>query len=338
MDLSSLERVLAERGEKPFRYKQITKSFFSGAYTGFDELTDISTELRTVLTERVPWLTVSAVTDSKSKDGTRKILFELGDGSNIESVLMKYADGRNTVCVSSQVGCAMGCAFCATGKQGLTRNLSAYEIIDQVEWFRQTLKRELSEDIDNVVYMGMGEPLMNYDAVAESIRVLQDPKLGNMGWRRLSVSTSGVVPGIHKLAIDFPQVNLAVSLHASTDAVRSKLMPINKGFPISDLMRACEKYVEITNRKVFFEYILLRGVNDKKEHARELAKLMNKHPLFHVNIIPYNTTNSDFSAPRREHAYTFGGWLKEHGVHLVTIRRSFGDDIAAACGQLAGNT
>jgi len=350
MDFQKLGQWLEKRGEKSYRRKQIIKAFGSGEYTSYDELTDLPLSLREALSREIPWFEFSVDHSTQSADGTRKIVVRLNDGARVEAVLMHYKNGRYTVCCSSQVGCAMNCSFCATGKMGFKRNLTSAEITDQIAWFHQVLKKEgITEGVNNIVFMGMGEPFHNYDSVAQALRDLQSPEIFGFGWRRLSVSTSGLVPEIKKFAIDFPQVNLAVSLHAPTDELRSKIMPINRGFPLAMLREACCEYVAHTNRKVFFEYLLLKGVNDGPVNARLLAEWLSASPLFHLNLIKYHSIDhainkhsspekgihgTIFKEPCFDEVWEFGGLVKASGQKLVTIRRTLGEDIQAACGQL----
>jgi 23S rRNA (adenine2503-C2)-methyltransferase len=274
----------------------------------------------------------------------------LEDGERIESVLMKYEKdkNRNTACVSSQVGCALGCGFCATGKAGFKRNLSVDEIVKQIlfwaRWLKnnETLRQAQGENkINNLVFMGMGEPFLNYENVMSAIKILNDQKGFNLGARHFSISTAGIIGGINRLADEPLQINLAISLHAPNDKLRSKLMPINKKYPIKEILKAVDEYIAKTNRKVMFEYIMIDGVNDGEKQARALAKLMKKH-LYHirqaqckfVNLIPCNRVG-DFKPSPQEKIEKFKKILKEAGVQ-VSQRYSFGQDIQAACGQLAG--
>jgi 23S rRNA (adenine2503-C2)-methyltransferase len=263
-------------------------------------------------------------------------LFRLHDGSEVETVLMEHHGGRNTVCISSQAGCAYACAFCATGQAGFTRNLSATEIFDQARYFARQLARD-GRKITNVVYMGMGEPLANMDNVMASVAMLNDPHGFGLGHRHITISTVGLVDKIDRFAEARTQVNLAISLHAPTDATRSKIMPVNRKWSTAELMAAVERYIGKTNRKVFFEYVMLAGVNDSDEHARDLAKLM-RGPLYHVNVIPYNSTpDAALRGSDEQRIWAFAKILEQHGV-AVTVRTPMGRDIAAACGQLRAET
>jgi len=266
-------------------------------------------------------------------DKSHKVLFELQDGEKIEAVLMRFKDGRKTVCVSSQVGCTLGCKFCATGKLGFKRNLTYEEITDQVLYFQLRLIAA-GERVDHVVYMGMGEPFLNYENVMKSIHILNDKMTFNIGMRHITVSTSGIIPGIQKFTKDGGQVNLAVSLHAHSQEVRASIMPIAKRYPLDDLMKACERYIEKTHRRISYEYIMLSGINDSEKDAYELANLL-RGQLCHVNLIPYNDTNvKDIKGTPKRKIEHFQSILDTHRIP-VTVRVSLGKDIAAACGQLA---
>jgi 23S rRNA (adenine2503-C2)-methyltransferase len=249
---------------------------------------------------------------------------------------MEHTGDRTTVCISSQAGCAFACAFCSTGQAGFTRNLTAVEIFDQARYFARELASR-GKRVTNVVFMGMGEPFHNYDAVMEAVALLNDPHGFGLGHRHITISTVGLVDKIDRFAGEHVQVNLAISLHAPNDTIRSGIMPVNRKFDIAQLMAACERYVEKTNRKVFFEYVMLEGVNDSRETARELAELMRGR-LYHVNLIPYNTTpDGPFAGTGDAKIWEFAAILEAAGVP-VTVRRNMGRDIAAACGQLRAQT
>jgi 23S rRNA (adenine2503-C2)-methyltransferase len=280
---------------------------------------------------------IAAVVLQRSKDGqTTKGLFRLADGSEVEAVLMEHHGGRSTVCISSQAGCAFKCEFCSTGQAGFTRNLEPVEIFDQARFFARELRRR-GKKITNVVFMGQGEPFHNYDAVMHAMRLLHDPHGFGLGHRHITISTVGLVPEIDRFAGEGVQVNLAISLHAPTDEQRSRMMPVNRRYPIAALLAACARYVERTNRKVFFEYVMLDGVNDDDATGRALAALM-KGRLYHVNLIPYNPTPD---APLRgtddARIRAFQKILEAEGVP-TTVRVPMGRDIAAACGQLRAQT
>ncbi len=272
----------------------------------------------------------------ESADGsTRKVLFRLPDGETIESVFMLY-ERRRTVCLSTQVGCPIGCPFCATGRSGFRRNLKAGEIIAQVLHFAREAKKTLgdsSKPVTNVVFMGMGEPLLNYDATIKAIRILNDQRGFNLGARRFTISTVGIVPGIRRLAEEGLQVELAVSLHAPNDEIRDRLVPVNKGYPIRRLLVACQEFIEKTKRRITFEYVLINGVNDSISHARELASLL-RGMLCHVNLIPMNPfPGASMEPPPRRRVLAFEEELRRQGLS-VTLRTSKGVDIQAGCGQL----
>jgi 23S rRNA (adenine2503-C2)-methyltransferase len=332
MRLADLDAVLTERGEKPYRRAQALEAVFRQLVSSWDEATVLPPDLRAALNERAPIVTMETVTEAESGRGdTRKAAFKLPDGNLIEAVLMRHDGTRRTVCVSSQAGCPMRCSFCATGTMGLKRNLTEGEIVDQVLHFSRLLAKT-GEKVSNVVLMGMGEPMHNYDNVMAALRTMNDPKGLAIGARHLSISTCGIVPGILRLADEPLQVNLAISLHAPTDELRTSIMPVNNAYPIAKLLAAVDTYIEKTNRKVMFEYLLIEGVNDTPEVAVKLAPLMAK-PLYHVNLIKYHDTGAFKSSPR-ENRTTFMDLLMKRGV-MVTHRISFGEDIDAACGQLA---
>ncbi len=266
----------------------------------------------------------------------RKGLFRLHDGNEVEAVLMEHHGGRNTVCISSQAGCAYACAFCSTGQAGFTRNLTASEIFDQVRYFAMQLARD-GRKVTNIVFMGMGEPFANYDAVMDAVALLNDPKGFGLGHRHITISTVGLVDKIDRFAERETQVNLAISLHAPTDATRSTFMPVNRKFSVDELMAAVARYIAKTNRKVFFEYVMLAGVNDSDQHAHDLAKLM-KSSLYHVNLIPYNSTPDALLRGSDEPRIWAFAKILERAGRAVTVRTPMGRDIAAACGQLRAET
>ncbi len=322
MDRGLLERVLAEAGEPGYRAGQVWEWMARGA-RGYGEMTNLPAGMRERLAEAVPLSTLELEAEAKSDDGTVKALLRTGDGRPVEAVLMRYRDGRRSVCLSSQSGCPLTCTFCATGQMKFGRNLSADEILDQALHFRR------SEAIDHVVFMGMGEPTMNIDAVLAACERL--PDLG-VTHRRTAISTVGWVPGIDRLAACEMPVSLALSLHAPNDGLRSQLMPVNDRYPLAEVLAACERYRVARRRKVFVEYVMLDGVNDLPEHARQLAELLDPRG-YKVNLIPYNPTGAyDGSSPER--IERFRAILAEHRVP-VTVRLTRGRDIAAACGQLA---
>jgi len=339
MNIEKLEKYLEEIGEKSFRIKQIRKAVFCDGVSSFEEISTLSKELRNRLDENFKIL--SFVTESilEAKDGQSvKALLELVDGNFLETVLISPKPGDWSVCVSTQVGCAMGCRFCATGKMGFKRDLTAEEITDQVLFWRQYLKTRKDSKLTDIVYMGMGEPFNNWENVSESIEILINKDLFAFGSRSISVSTSGIAEGIEKLATEFPQVNLAISLHFANDKKRDEFMPVNKKDNLESLKIALQKYFQKTKRKVFMEYILLEEINDTKEDAQELAQYLksigNTH-LLHVNLIRYNTTAGDLQSSSGNRTHKFKEYLLLDGIN-ATIRKSLGEEIQGACGQLAG--
>ncbi len=321
---------------KPYRLRQL---YHAAAKELLDSVSEVSTlpkALRTAIAEcGVALCAVEPITLQRSRDEqTLKALFRLRDGNEVEAVLMEHYGNRTTVCISSQAGCAFACAFCATGQGGFNRNCSAGEIFDQARFFARLLAAR-AKRITNVVFMGMGEPFHNYDAVMDAVALLNDPNGFGLGQRHITISTVGLVDKIDRFAGERLQVNLAISLHAPTDELRSRLMPVNRRFPLGELMAACERYVGKTKRKVFFEYVMLAGVNDDAACAKELARLMRGH-LYHVNLIPYNTTpDGRFAATPDARIWEFAAILDAADV-AVTVRQNMGRDIAAACGQLRG--
>lgn len=351
LTLPQLQAWLVERGEAAFRAKQIYSWLFQQLVTDFSQMTNLPLNLRVRLSEEASIGPVVVRSEQHSKDDrTRKILLELADGKLVESVLMLYppvgdSTPRATVCVSSQAGCAYGCTFCATGQMGFDRHLTAGEIVAQVLYFARELRAAPwqaaglpgstpIDHITNIVLMGMGEPLHNYDNVLQALRILNSSAGFNLGARHMTVSTVGLVPAIRKLAQEQLQVNLAISLHAPTDELRSRTMPVNRKFPLKELLAACEDYIAATHRQVTFEYVLLAGVNDTYTHAQQLADLLAPLKQFaHVNCIPVNATSADYRTPGPEAIRGFRDVLFERGISN-SVRAERGDDIAAACGQL----
>ena len=328
-DLSyeELEEQLLNMGEKKFRAKQIFAWLYRGVES-FDEMTDISKDLIQKLKDNFVLNLVSLVTFQKSKDGTIKYLFKLNDGHAIESVLMKYKYGY-TACISNQIGCKMGCNFCASAKIGFVRNMTPGEIVSQI----LKVQKESGETVSNIVFMGIGEPLDNYDNVIKAIRLINDPKGLNIGARHISLSTCGIVPKIYALADENIQCNLCISLHSSRESVRTDMMPINKVYPIPEVIKACKDYIEKTNRRITFEYALVDGVNDSHEDAIHLAHLL-KGMLCHVNLIPVNKIKGGkYEKSTTEKILHFRDTLNDRGI-VATVRRELGSDISAACGQL----
>ena len=323
---------------KPFRVTQLYRAATKELVDALDAITVLPAELRSALAaENFRLESLEPVTVQRSNDGqTTKGLFRLHDGNEVEAVCMEHFGGRTTVCISSQAGCAFKCGFCSTGQAGFTRNLDAVEIFDQARFFARELKKK-NKRITNIVFMGMGEPFHNYAAVMDAVRLLNDPHGFGLGHRHITISTVGLVPEIDRFADEGLQVNLAISLHAPTDAQRSALMPVNRRYPIADLMAACARYAAKTRRKIFFEYVMLAGVNDDDETARTLARLMRGH-LYHVNLIPYNATpDAAFGGTPEARNRAFQKILDEAGIP-TTVRVPMGRDIAAACGQLRAET
>lgn len=328
----NLEKIKKFIGDQPnYRIDQIKKAIFQDLIKNWDEATTLSLDLRKKLASNFPLEIDSQLIISEDKK-TIKGLITLEDNFKIETVLMRY-ENRNTVCVSSQVGCPLNCAFCATGKHGFKRNLSHSEIIDEVLLFARFLK-EKGEKVTNIVFMGMGEPFLNYDNVLKAIEVLNDKDGFNLGIRSFSISTSGIIEGIEKLSEEGRQINLAISLNAPNNDLRSKLMPINKKYPLNQLLTAVDKYIEKSRRKVMFEYIMIRDVNDTNEHAKELLDIV-KDRFCVVNLIPCNPIGEKFQPSPKERIQEFRKILKKKRV-AVTQRYLFGRKISAACGQLAG--
>ena len=323
-----LKEELKEIGEKPFRAEQIYKWIYENRVSSFDEMTNLSLELREKLKQYYEIKEFKIITKQESSDGTKKYLFDLLDGNAIETVLMQYHHGYS-ICVSSQVGCKMGCKFCASTGIPFIRNLTSGEIIEQI----MAVERDTGVRISNIVFMGIGEPLDNYDNVVKAIRNINNPKGLNIGARHISISTSGLVPKIYKLAEENIQCTLSISLHATTNEQRSKMMPVNNTYNIEELLKACKDYVEKTHRRISFEYALAKENNDNLEDAKRLVKLL-KGMLCHVNLIPINKIeNGEFIKSSNENIIKFRDYLNEHGI-VATIRRELGSDIDAACGQL----
>lgn len=333
-DLSYEQLVswVTEQGEPLFRAKQLFAWIYRSLVFDFSAMTNLPLGLRQKWSERAVIQPLVPLETLTSADGlTTKLLLELPDGETIESVLMHY-EGRHTVCISSQVGCALGCPFCATGQGGFKRNLSSGEIVGQVLYFARQLLAE-GTAVTNVVFMGMGEPLANYEATWQAIRILNDHRGFNLGARRFTISTVGLVPGIRRMAQEGLAVGLAVSLHAANDELRNRLVPINRRYPLAELLTACREYVEHTGRRVSFEYALIQGVNDEPGQARELAHLL-RGLLCHVNLIPLNpTAECTYQPSTRDRILAFRRELNRLGI-ANTVRLGRGIDIQAGCGQL----
>lgn len=328
LSIKEMEYYLEKLGEKKFRAKQIFSWIYKGA-ASFEEMTDLSKELRRKLDENaeIGALRILKI-QSSEKDGTRKYLFGLKDGNSIESVFMKYKFG-NTLCISSQAGCRMGCGFCASAINGLQRNLTAGEMADQII----SIERDTGEKVGNIVVMGTGEPFDNYENLSGFIGNVHEKDGLNIGMRSITVSTCGLIPRMADFARDFPQVNLAVSLHAPNDTIRNKLMPVNRRYPMDELLKACRQHAEQTGRRITFEYALVKGLNDSDRNAEELAARLRGINC-HVNLIPLNrVAETGLSGTERTDAERFRDLLEKRGIQ-VTIRRELGADIDAACGQL----
>lgn len=320
----------ALKDEPIYRFHQAERAVFVDLVENWDEVSVLPRTLRERLTAHVP-LTIDALVHTSSRNDAVKALITLEDHARIETVLMRHAGGRNTVCVSTLVGCPMGCTFCATGKMGMVRKLTADEIVLQVLFFARYLQGERLR-VGSVVYMGMGEPFVNYDAVMESVRILHAKETFMIGARHISISTCGIPEGIRRLANEDLHVNLAISLHAPNDEVRKILMPVARAFPLSELMSAVDEYTAKTRRKVMFEYLLAEGVNDSDAHAHELGRLL-RGKLCMVNLISYNETGV-YTASSEKRINRFRALLTRTGIE-TTIRFRFGRDIEGACGQLA---
>jgi 23S rRNA (adenine2503-C2)-methyltransferase len=324
MDLALLDETLAELGQPAFRSRQVWEWTARGA-TDYEAMTNVPAELRSTLAERVPFSTLAVESERLARDGTLKVLFRTHDGHPVEAVLMRYRDGRRSICVSSQSGCPLTCTFCATGSMAFGRNLTASEILDQVLHFRRI------EPVNHLVFMGMGEPLLNLDHVLAAARRLPDVGITP---RRTTVSTVGWLPALTRFIDEVEEpIRLAFSLHAPEDGLRSELMPVNERFPLADVLAECRRYVELRGRKVFVEYVMLGGVNDRVEQARQLADLLQPRGAFKVNLIPYNPTGR-YDGSSRKAIDAFKAVLDANGVP-ATVRLTRGRDIEAACGQLA---
>lgn len=331
MELEALKDWLTEHNEKAFRANQIFEWLYKQRVTSFEDMTNLSKNLRLLLQENFTITTLNTLIQQTSNDGTIKFLFELHDGYSIETVLMRH-DYGNSVCVTTQVGCRIGCTFCASTLGGLKRNLEAGEIVAQVVKVQQALD-ELGERVSSVVIMGIGEPFDNFTSMLSFLKIINHEQALNIGARHITVSTSGIIPKIYEFADQNMQINFAVSLHAPNTELRSRLMPINRAYKLPDLIEAIRYYVDKTGRRVSFEYGLFGNVNDQVEHAEELAELV-KGIKCHVNLIPVNyVPERDYVRTPKDQIFLFEKTLKNHGVN-VTIRREQGSDIDAACGQL----
>jgi 23S rRNA (adenine2503-C2)-methyltransferase len=324
VDLALLDETLRARGEPAFRSRQVWE-WTAGGARSYGEMTNLPLALRTALGAEVPFSALQPVEEALARDGTEKMLFQTQDGRPVEAVLMRYRDGRRSLCLSSQSGCPLTCTFCATGRMKFGRNLTESEILDQALHFRR------QEAVNHAVFMGMGEPLMNLDNVMAACERL--PDIG-VATSNTAISTVGWLPGIERLAKDGPPVRLALSLHAANEALRSELMPVNDRYPLRDVLAACMEWHERRRRQVFVEYLMLDGINDRYEQAIALAEMLQPRHAFKVNLIPYNPTDSGFRGSGRDAIAAFRAALAERGLR-TTVRLTRGRDIDAACGQLA---
>ena len=335
-DLPGLTAHFSQMGEKPFRARQVMRWMHLSGVADFTDMTDLAKSLRHKLLDKAEIKVPDLLVEQKSADGTCKWLLDVGTGNGVETVFIPE-DPRGTLCISSQIGCALECMFCSTGRQGFNRNLTTAEIIGQLWWANKALGVTPKDErvISNVVMMGMGEPLANFDNVVTALSIMLDDHGYGLSRRRVTVSTSGMVPQMDRLKEIMP-VALAISLHASNDQVRDKLIPLNKKYPLNQLMSACQRYLVKAPRDfITFEYIMLKEINDAPEHARQLIELVKDVPC-KFNLIPFNPfTNSGFERSTNERIRIFREILQEAGF-VVTVRKTRGDDIDAACGQLAG--
>lgn len=326
MDLQALDTLLAERGEPKFRSTQVWE-WLSGGARSYGEMTNLPEALRQALETELPLSTLELEREAVSQDGTRKALFNTADGRPLETVLMSYRDGRRSICVSSQSGCPLTCNFCATGRMAFGRNLTASEIIDQALHFRRR------GEVNHCVFMGMGEPLMNLDAALEACERLPDVGIATS---HTTISTVGWVPGIERLATEGPRVRLALSLHSAEPDVRSELMPVNKRYPLDDVLQACLAWRAKRKKRIYIEYLMLDGINDAPDQATVLAEALKPHEAFKVNLIPFNPTPGELTGSSESQIAAFRSVLQRAGLP-TTVRLTRGRDIAAACGQLAAN-
>lgn len=327
-NLEQLKQEFVTLGEKPYRAEQVFTWLYTKDIESFDDMSNLSLELREKLKQEFSLGIYKILKKQVSSDGTRKYLFDILDGNAIETVLMEYKHGKS-LCVSSQIGCKMGCKFCASTGLKFARNLTPGEIVEQV----LAVQRDEKIKISNIVFMGIGEPLDNYDNVLQAIRILNHQKGLNIGARHISISTSGIIPKIYELANEDLQCTLSISLHATTNEQRNKMMPINTKYPIEELLQACKDYIAKTNKRISFEYALAKDNNDNLEDAKRLVKLL-RGMLCHVNLIPINKIeNGEFNKSTNENIIRFRDYLNDNGI-VATIRRELGSDIDAACGQL----
>lgn len=345
VNLQKLTSFLENKKEKKYRLEQIKIAFFKDLTNNWSEISTLSKSLQTALTTKFPNFNCLKIKEVQTSSNGQviKIAFETLDNEIIEAVLMRHLTGRNTLCISSQIGCPLGCQFCSTGTLGFKRNLQTEEIVEQLILFKQYLIEKFGETdseakplIRNVVFMGMGEPLLNYDNVIEAIQIFNNQKYFGIGNRHLTISSAGIIPKIKQLADDNINVKLAISLHASNNQVRNRIMPINQKYPLVKLLEALEYFYEKTNKRVFYEYVLLKDINDKPNHATELISLF-KGKNIHLNLLSYNASPliKNLKKVGKEGTFRFLNILKEAGIP-VSYRTPLGDDIDGACGQLAG--
>ncbi|MCI8352391.1 MAG: 23S rRNA (adenine(2503)-C(2))-methyltransferase RlmN [Clostridia bacterium] len=324
-NLEELKQEFVGLGEKSYRAEQVFKWLYIENVTSFDEMSNLSLDLRDKLKQEFSICTYNILKKQESSDGTRKYLFDVLDGNAIETVLMSYHHGY-TICVSSQIGCKMGCKFCASTGIQFVRSLTSGEIVEQI----LAVERDTGIKISNIVFMGIGEPFDNYDNVLNAVRIINNPKGLNIGARHISISTSGIVPRIYDFANEDMQCTLSISLHATTDAKRSAMMPVNNAYNIEELMKACKYYIEKTNKRISFEYALAKDNNESLEDAKRLVKLL-KGMICHVNLIPINKIeNGKFTKSTNENILKFRDYLNDNGI-VATVRRELGSDIDAAC-------
>jgi len=330
----TIEELFKENNVPKFRLKQLDHAIYQDLVTDFDQITTYPKWLREKLKKAEIKLTTLELVESHKSGNTVKFVLKTSDNQYIESVLIEHRDNRKTVCVSCQIFCAVGCKFCATGANPFKRSLTTQEIIEQVLFVSRYLKHN-EERVTNIVYMGMGEPFLNYKSIEESIKILNNEKYFNIGARHIVVSTAGIIPKIYEYA-DFPlQTKLAISLHAPNQKLRSELMPINEKYTLKDLMKACDYFVEKTNKRISYEYVLIGGINDQIQQAKELVELL-KNRKAHINLLVFNPHEfADYKKPEEKDVIAFRNYLQTRGLE-VTIRKSMGDDISGACGQLSG--
>ncbi len=330
-----LVEFLQNRAVKKFRINQIEHAIFKEYISHFSQITTLPKHLREELDEKFKLQTFKLVEAYKTSEIT-KLLFKTYDGQFVESVIIFHNDNRRTLCVSSQIFCAVGCKFCATGATSFKRSLNLQEMVEQLVFAQRYLKENFDEKITNIVFMGMGEPLLNFTVVKEAILIYNDEKYFNIGARHITLSTSGILPKLKEFIQMSQQFKLAISLHAPTNELRDEIMPINKRYPLSELMACCDEYVELKNKRVSYEYVLINGINDSLKHAEQLCELLWGR-LAHINLLMYNEHEfSDYTRPKYDTVMKFYNYLKNKGME-VSLRKSMGKDSESACGQLSGH-